>query len=108
VGDLVDAQARIDQALAWLAQTGNELDAPFTYAVAARVYAALGQDDRFAAYVAQARSAIRRQWTALAHPRHQAAFAARWARRTAPLGLGDALTPAPSSDQPDMIDSWSQ
>ncbi|HET7078992.1 MAG TPA: adenylate/guanylate cyclase domain-containing protein [Chloroflexia bacterium] len=97
VGDLTDAQARIDQALTWLAQTGNELDAPFAYAVAARVYAALGRDDLFAAYVAQARSAIQRQWTALAHPRHQAAFAARWARRTAPLGLGDALTPVAES-----------
>jgi tetratricopeptide (TPR) repeat protein len=93
VGDLADAQARIDQALAWLAQTGNQLDAPFTYAVAARVYAALGRPDIFTHYVTQARVAIHRQWFALANPRRQAAFAARWARRTTPLALGDALIP---------------
>ncbi len=97
MGDLADAQARIDQALAWLAQTANELDAPFTYAVAARVYAALGRPDLFTDYVTQARVAIYRQWTALANPRRQAAFAARWARHTAPLGLADALTPLADS-----------
>jgi hypothetical protein len=95
--ELAEAQARIEQALAWLAQTGNELEAPFTYGVAARVYATLGRPDLFAGYVTQARDSIHRQWVALANPRRQAAFAARWTRRTAPLGLADALTPIAES-----------
>ncbi|HMA34638.1 MAG TPA: adenylate/guanylate cyclase domain-containing protein [Chloroflexia bacterium] len=81
LGDLPAAQAGIDQALRWLDEARHELETPFTCAVAAGVYTALGQPDAARRYSARAQAAFERQWAALPDPVWQAAFAARWAQR---------------------------